>query len=222
MGEALLRAERLTVGFAKTEPLIRGVDLSLQAGEIIAITGPSGIGKTTLLRTLAGLLPPLEGEVIHPQGGSSPKRGELGYIPQRLGLVRHASVQHNVLMGALTGATSRFWPFSAEARARSHDAIVQLGLAEKLHVPIRKLSGGQQRRVATARALAQRPRVLLADEFLGELDQITMESVRSSVIEYVREHAATMLMVEHNLDRAMTMADRILHVDGQELTEVIL
>ena len=222
MAEPLLRAERLTVGFARTDPLIRNVNLSLNAGEIIAITGPSGIGKTTLLRTLAGLLPPLEGVVIHPRGGSSAKRGELGYIPQRLGLVRHASVQHNVVMGALTGATSRFWPFSADARVRSHEAIAKVGLAGKLHMPIRKLSGGQQRRVATARALAQRPRVLLADEFLGELDQMTMEIVRSSVVDYVRDHNAALLMIEHNLDRAITIADRVLHVDGEELTRVVL
>ena len=218
--DALLRAEGLEVGFSADAPLLSKVDLSLYPGEVVAVTGPSGIGKTTLVRTLAGLVPPLTGTVTYGDA-RRPERGWLGFVPQRLGLVRHASVAHNVMLGALAGSASAWWPFSSEARERTSDAIGQMGLAEKLNEPIRRLSGGQQRRVATARTLAQQPTVLLADEFLGELDQETMMAVAAAVIEDVRARGAALLMIEHDLARARTLADRVLHVREGGLHEEV-
>ena len=217
MPKSVINIENASIGFSTDKPLIKDLNLKVNQGEIVAITGPSGIGKTTLLRTIAGLVPILQGEMSLFDRNSKAFRGELGYIPQRLGLIRHASVYHNVLMGALTGATNSWFPFSFEARRRTLESIDSMGIGEKKRTPIRRLSGGQQRRGATARTLAQRPSIILADEFLGELDEETMESVLSKVTNYVRTNNATLIVVEHDISRAKRMADRLLILDDGRL-----
>ncbi len=221
MSEPVVNLENASIGYSSDQPLIKNLNLNVNRGEIVAIAGPSGIGKTTLLRTIAGLVPILDGEISIFGKRSKASRGELGYIPQRLGLIRHASVYHNVLMGALTGTTNSWFPFSSEARRRTLESIDAMGISEKKRTPIRRLSGGQQRRVATARTLAQQPAVILADEFLGELDEETMESVLSEVTNYVRENNATLIVVEHDVKRAKRMADRLLILDDGRLNPFV-
>ena len=221
MSESVVNLENASIGYSSNQPLIKNLNLNVNRGEIVAIAGPSGIGKTTLLRTIAGLVPILDGEISIFGKRSKASRGELGYIPQRLGLIRHASVYHNVLIGALTGTTNSWFPFSSEARRRTLESIDAMGISEKKRTPIRRLSGGQQRRVATARTLAQQPAVILADEFLGELDEETMESVLSEVTNYVRENNATLIVVEHDVKRAKRMADRLLILDDGRLNPFV-
>ena len=221
MSESVVNLENASIGYSSNQPLIKTLNLNVNRGEIVAIAGPSGIGKTTLLRTIAGLVPILDGEISIFGKRSKASRGQLGYIPQRLGLIRHASVYHNVMMGALTGTTNSWFPFSSEARRRTLESIDAMGISEKKRTPIRRLSGGQQRRVATARTLAQKPAVILADEFLGELDEETMESVLSEVTNYVRENNATLIVVEHDVKRAKRMADRLLILDDGRLNPFV-
>jgi len=210
-----------TIGYSSKEPLLSSINIQFYKGEIVAIAGPSGIGKTTLLRTIAGLVPPLDGNFFIDGKENKPSRGELGYIPQRLGLVRHASVYHNVLLGALAGHTSPWFPYSSAAKKVALEAISSVGLDDKIRTPIRRLSGGQQRRVATARTLAQRPSLILADEFLGELDDETMNLVMDKVTSYVRESNATLIVIEHDISRAKEMADRILIMDDGRLNPFV-
>ena len=186
-------------------------------GEVVSIVGASGIGKTTLLRTIAGLVAPLEGKV----NLNVKKRGGLGYIPQKLGLVHHASVIHNVGLGARAGTSFREEPMTWVGRRneRVEIAIEQMGLTEKRNEPVRRLSGGQQKRVATARTLAQRPQILLADEFLSELDEDNIQIVVESVIDYVKESGAAMILVEHNTERAIQLSNRIFRLVEGELVE---
>lgn len=205
--EVILSLNGLVIGY--DHPLVKPITLDVHAGEIIAILGPSGIGKTTLIRTIAGLVRPLDGNFsLHVQ-----RRGSLGYIPQRLGLVRHATVAHNVSLGArLSVGWSR--TMFKDRKERTYEAIRTLGIEEKAAEPVRRLSGGQQRRVATARTLAQRPRLMLADEFLGELDQTNVDIVLGAVHELVEDGTAV-IMVEHHEDNAMDFATRIWEIqDG--------
>ncbi|MDA8594665.1 ATP-binding cassette domain-containing protein [Euryarchaeota archaeon] len=205
--EVILSLNGLVIGY--DHPLVKPITLDVHAGEIIAILGPSGIGKTTLIRTIAGLVRPLDGNYsLHVQ-----RRGSLGYIPQRLGLVRHATVAHNVSLGArLSVGWSR--TMFKDRKERTYEAIRTLGIEEKASEPVRRLSGGQQRRVATARTLAQRPRLMLADEFLGELDQTNVDIVLGAVHELVEDGTAV-IMVEHHEDNAMDFATRIWEIqDG--------
>jgi energy-coupling factor transporter ATP-binding protein EcfA2 len=124
-------------------------------------------------------------------------------------------------MGALTSTSDSWFPFSFEARRRTLESIDAMGISEKKRTPIRLLSGGQQRRVATARTLAQRPEIILADEFLGELDEETMESVLTKVTNYVRTNNATLIVVEHDITRAKRMADRLLILDDGRLNPFV-
>ena len=216
--QPILVLKDVVIGYDSSDPLVKVPDLQVFPGEIIAIAGPSGIGKSTLLRTIAGLVSPISGtlEVCGKTLPESPPRGHLGYVPQKLGLVRHASVRHNVDQGARAGTRLR-----KERNERSTGAIEQMGLTDKSREPIRRLSGGQQRRVATARTLAQRPRLILADEFLSELDEETLSSVLEAVTNYVRENDASLIVVEHDITRAKMMADKLLVIDDGRVNPFI-
>ena len=149
-----------------------------------------------------------------------PNRGELGYIPQSLGLVRHASVMHNVMLGANAGHKHPWSPFpSNTSKKHALDAIIAMGLETFQYNIIRKLSGGQKRRVATARTLAQQPRLILADEFLSELDDNTKEIVQSKVMEYIHQNKSALVVVEHDISRAQELGDRILLIQDGKMRE---
>ncbi len=240
--EPIIRLNEVSIGYKEDEPLVQIPNLEIFPGEIVAIAGPSGVGKSTLLKTIAGLMRPLSGS-IEVCGKVIPKRvnrGELGYVPQSLGLVRHASVLHNVLLGANAGHNKTvslplgqeifgFLPErihlfrfpSSLAKNKAIEAIKSMGLEEKINEPIRRLSGGQQRRVATARTLAQSPKLILADEFLSELDQETIDMVLGEVDNFVKSSNAALLVVEHDISRAKMMADRLLVIDDGRINPFI-
>jgi ABC-type multidrug transport system ATPase subunit len=209
----ILTTKDLVIGY--DEPLISDLNLKIIPGKITSIIGPSGIGKTTLLRTLSGLVMPLSGSIEC----NVPRRGGLGYIPQRLGLVRHTSVYHNVDLGARAG--TRFLSEPKTWLKRRNDrvlsAIETMGLSDKIDEPIRRLSGGQQRRVATARTLAQQPGLILADEFLSELDDSNISLVINAVKEYLLESKSAMIVVEHNVQRAVEISDEVLQISDGKL-----
>ncbi|MAY13054.1 MAG: hypothetical protein CMB21_04530 [Euryarchaeota archaeon] len=212
----ILNLKNLSIGYK--EPLVSKINKEIIAGESIAIVGPSGIGKTTLLRTIAGLIIPVSGEISH----TIPKRGGIGYIPQKLGLIRHSSVRNNIALGART-RRSRWYPalFPLDRSLKNdiEDAMESLNIKELADEPVRILSGGQQRRVAIARTLIQRPQLILADEFLGELDSENIKSIVKATKKIIEEIGATLIMVEHNEERALQMADRIWRIKGNELIE---
>ena len=214
MSELLMKLSNLNVGFS--EDLVQDVSLEVRSGEIIAVLGQSGIGKTTLIRTIAGLVQPRQGSVEL----NLPEHGGLGYIPQRLGLVRHASVYHNVNLGAR--ASLPWFKGNREERARRvTSAIAAMGLEEKTLEPIRRLSGGQLRRVATARALAQQPKLLLADEFLSELDHTTVDVVVDAV-KTLTDDGHSLVMVEHHEENVEMIATRIWLIENQQLIDMTI
>tara|TARA_B100002052_G_C15879837_1_gene598699 strand:- start:1735 stop:2406 length:672 start_codon:yes stop_codon:yes gene_type:complete len=212
----VMRVSNLEVGF-RGNALLSIDDFHVDAGEVLAISGPSGIGKTSLLRTIAGLLRPVSGKV-QVCGATIPKRpprGSIGYIPQKLGLVRHSTVWANVMLGSRAG-NSR-----STSKESAINAIQSMGLWDKKNEPIKRLSGGQQRRVATARSLAQRPRLILADEFLSELDEETSDRVIDAVLSYVKSNDAAMILVEHDISRAKEISHRLLVIDDGRLNPFI-
>jgi len=212
--EPLLEIKNLSIGF--NSALVTDIIARVLPGEIIAVLGPSGIGKTTLIRTIAGLIQPLEGQI----NLSIPKQGGMGYIPQRLGLVRHASVHHNVNLGA-RASLPILKGGSQEREKRVREAIKAMGLEEKTNEPVRRLSGGQLRRVATARALAQRPKLLLADEFLSELDHGTVEVVLDAV-KNLLDDGTSIIMVEHHEENVELLATRIWLIEDETFSDMTI
>lgn len=216
-GEPVIRLDGVTVGYHRKHPLIANVDFEVAPGEVIGLVGVSGTGKTSLLKTIAGITPPLAGdvEVLAARHPRRPPRGSVGYIPQRLGLVMHASVMENLLMGTLHRESAWRATFRTPSRRTAEQARIvleQVGLSGKEQEPVNRLSGGQQRRVAVARALLQRPRVLLADEFLSELDRTTAKVVEDAVLQLATEHGTAIVLVEHHVRKARHMAHRVFEV----------
>ncbi len=202
---------RLTVtGLHKafgTHPVLTGLDLDVPAGSFTAILGPSGSGKTTLLRLLAGFEQADAGSiaigdrVVDGPGTSHvpPERRQIGYVPQEGALFPHLTVAANVGFGL---------PARRRA-ARTAELLAAVGLTGMGSRYPHQLSGGQQQRVALARALAIRPEVVLFDEPFASLDAHLRASVRADVLEICRAAGTTAILVTHDQDEALSMADRI-------------
>lgn len=197
------------------------VSLRVGRGETVGLMGPSGSGKTTLLRLLAGLRAPASGRVLA-LGASGRARGVVGYIPQQLGLVRNASAVENVLHGALARVPA--WralagAFPADEVEAARSLLQRIGLADKADRPVATLSGGERQRVAVARALLQRPRVLLADEFTANLDVLAAGEVLDLLREATGRGVATVVAL-HSPELAREHADRVLFLrEGRIVAE---
>lgn len=197
--------------------VLRGVDLTVRQGEIVALVAPSGAGKSTLLH-IAGLLDNAdEGEVRIggramvdlPDGGrTAARRAEIGFVYQFHHLLPEFSALENVVMPQLSAGVAR-----RDADARAMELLTAIGLEARAGHRPAELSGGEQQRVAICRALANRPRLLLADEPTGNLDVGTSESVFEMLLSLVRDEGLGALIATHNPELAARM-DRVIRLDA--------
>jgi lipoprotein-releasing system ATP-binding protein len=199
--------------------VFENLSLEILEGEMVAVVGPSGAGKSTLLHLLGGLDRPSAGTVkvgefdIFKLGDVDLARfrnGEIGFIFQFHHLLPEFTAVENTMMPLLIARSSH-----RDSIKRARSMLKSVGLADRITHRPGELSGGEQARVALARALVARPRLLLADEPTGDLDSKTSESIHSLLKEVHRSHRLTSIIVTHN-ERLASICDRVLHLeDGQ-------
>jgi len=219
--KSVIHAKDLKIGYSEKAVLGIIEKLEIQQGEIVSIIGESGIGKTTLLKTIANLVKPIEGILETFGEDVVTVRGRVGFIPQKLGLIKHETVFANVMEGAICNES--IWRsitgfHEKKTIATVQEAIEQMNLSDKINETVKRLSGGQQRRVAIARTIAQKPRLILADEFLSELDDNTADNVWNTMHDYVKADSITLVIVEHNVSRAKS-AQRCFSMQNQDTLE---
>ncbi len=196
---AAVQVRNLTRRFGDAPPVLHALDLDLHAGSFVALLGASGSGKTTLLRSLAGLDPV-------PDAASIALPNPVAVAFQQPLLLPWKSVWRNVALGlAETGR--------GEARRRAEAALTEVGLAHRLDAWPATLSGGEAQRVALARALVRAPALLLLDEPFAALDALTRLRMHALVLDLWQKYRPATLLVTHDVDEAVVLADRILVLD---------
>jgi zinc transport system ATP-binding protein len=208
----VVEARGLRFSYEADRVVLDGVDLSIAAGEFVALVGPNGSGKSTLLHVLLGLLRADAGtvELFGEAPAALTQRWRIGFVPQRVILSRDlpASVEEIVATGrvARTGWWRRMRPDDTVA---IHEAIASVGLADRRHDRIGVLSGGQQQRVLIAKALAAEPELLILDEPIAGIDAESQRAFRDVLVAAIRERGAAVLLVSHELGAVADDLDRI-------------
>ena len=218
MSRPVLQTAGLKRSFTQGETTIevlRGVDLSVMPGEIVALLGPSGSGKSTLLQAVGLLEGGFEGSIringeeaarMDDDARTRLRREALGFVYQFHHLLPDFDATENVILPQVIQGTSQ-----EDARARAEELLGHLGLSERLDHRPSKLSGGEQQRVAVARALANRPPLVLADEPTGNLDEATADRVLGEFLDLVRGEGSAALVATHN-ERLAAKMDRVLRL----------
>ncbi|WP_171120551.1 MULTISPECIES: ABC transporter ATP-binding protein [unclassified Ruegeria] len=227
MSDITLRLDGLTKTYLKGTPgevqVLRGVDLDLRAGEAVALVAPSGAGKSTLLH-IAGLLDTPDAGTVEIAGQSVTGKGDrtrtalrrqdVGFVYQFHHLLPEFTALENIILPQLANGVSE-----KVAQNRAMTLLDRVGVAARADHRPAALSGGEQQRVAFCRALANKPRVLLADEPTGNLDPETSDQVFDALMALVRDEGLSALIATHNMDLAARM-DRKLRLDGGVLKPV--
>jgi sulfonate transport system ATP-binding protein len=187
--------DRLTVSFGERR-VFEEFSLEVAPGETLAILGPSGCGKSTLLRAV--------GRLVTPQSGRVQTSSEIGIVFQEPRLLPWLSVEKNVAFAARGDVE----------RARVRDAIELVGLTHAAHLLPKALSGGMAQRASLARSLIRSPQLLLMDEPLSALDALARLDLQVAIARIIRETASTVMLVTHDIDEALFLADRIIVLEG--------
>lgn len=218
MSEAVLETRDLRRSFRQGEvtiEVLRGVDLRVMPGEIVALLGPSGSGKSTLLQAVGLLEGGFEGSIrlrgteaseLDDEGRTRLRRELLGFVYQFHHLLPEFNARENVTLPQLVRGSD-----IGTARERSVELLTTLGLNERLEHRPSKLSGGEQQRVAVARALANRPPLVLADEPTGNLDEATADVVFDEFLKLVHVEGSAALVATHN-ERIANKMDRVVRL----------
>lgn len=201
--------------------VLRGIDLTVQPGEVVALVAPSGAGKSTLLH-IAGLLDApdagtvsIDGKDMTGKGDrtrTATRRRDVGFVYQFHHLLPEFTAAENIALPQLANGVT-----AADADARAQDLLARVGIADRADHRPAALSGGEQQRVAFCRALANAPRLLLADEPTGNLDPATADQVFAALMELVAGTGLSALIATHNLELAARM-DRVVRLDNGHLT----
>lgn len=225
MSDPVLSLQGITKTYNAGKPnavdVLRGVDLTVAAGEVVALVAPSGAGKSTLLH-IAGLLDTADAGEVTLAGQNmtrqpdrkrtAARRTQVGFIYQFHHLLPEFTALENIVLPQLSAGAAR-----AEADGRAHDLLARVGVDHRADHRPAALSGGEQQRVAFCRALANAPRLLLADEPTGNLDPDTADQVFDTLIGLVRDTGLSALIATHNLELAARM-DRTVALEGGQLT----
>jgi ABC-type polar amino acid transport system ATPase subunit len=216
----IIRMEHIFKHFGELE-VLKGISLSVHAGEVVALIGSSGSGKSTLLRCLNGLEKVDRGRIVidgielnDSSANISQIRREVGMVFQQFNLFPHMTVLENIIEAPIQVLKKS----RQDAIQTAQRLLEKVGLSDKAHVYPRKLSGGQQQRVAIARALAMNPKIMLFDEPTSALDPELVHEVLSVMKELARE-GMTMVVVTHEMSFAREVADRVIYMHNGIIEE---
>ncbi|KGQ54319.1 amino acid ABC transporter ATP-binding protein [Gallibacterium anatis] len=215
----LLEIKNLVKNYAD-RTVLKGINLSVEQGEVVVILGPSGCGKSTLLRCINGLEPIQSGELLlsQQQLGTDIRwveaRQHIGMVFQSYELFSHMTVIENILLGPLKVQKRQ----RAEVEQQADLLLKRIGLYERKNAYPRELSGGQKQRIAIVRALCMNPNIMLFDEVTAALDPEMVREVLDVILELAKE-GMTMLIVTHEMAFARQVADRIIFMDQGNIIE---